>query len=93
MIPQLLGIKAVAERLGLSPKTLYQYVELREIPHVRVGRRVLFDERELTAWLETKTVRPRPPRPPLADLVTRPRRPRRPAEDAGKPGPGAGAKT
>ena len=41
-----------AEFLGLTPSALYARVGREQIPYRRVGKRVLFDRRELRAWVE-----------------------------------------
>lgn len=41
-----------AALLGLSVWTLYDLARRRAIPHVRVGRRVLFRRTSLLAWLD-----------------------------------------
>lgn len=41
-----------ADFLGLTPSALYARVGREQIPYRRVGKRVLFDRRELRAWVE-----------------------------------------
>lgn len=43
-----------AEILGLSTWTVYALARRGEIPHVRVGRRLLFRRATLLAWLEAR---------------------------------------
>ena len=47
----LLSIKETSELVGLSVPTLYKYVLLRTVPHVKIGARALFDEERLAAWV------------------------------------------
>jgi len=46
----------VANMLGLKEKTIRTWTSKKMIPHVKVGRAVLFDTDELTAWLASKRV-------------------------------------
>ncbi len=41
-----------ADFLGLTPSALYARVGREQIPYRRVGKRLLFDRRELRAWVE-----------------------------------------
>ena len=43
-----------AEILGLSRWTLYDLARHHAIPHVRVGRRVLFRRMSILAWLDAQ---------------------------------------
>ena len=42
----LIGVKAVAEMLGLAPKTIHNWVYLRKIPFVKCGQKVMFSSKE-----------------------------------------------
>jgi len=60
-----LEAREAAEILGLSTWTVYNLVRQHEIPHIKVGRRVLFRRASLLAWLdeqETASVRQEPER-------------------------------
>lgn len=41
----------VAEFLGVERKTVYEYANRGEIPHRRLGKRLVFSRRALVAWL------------------------------------------
>ena len=45
------GADEAAALMGVSGRFLRQLAERGEIPHVRLGRRVLFPVRELKQWL------------------------------------------
>jgi excisionase family DNA binding protein len=47
----LLSANEVAQLLGIAPWTVHALVKRRELPHVRLGKRVLFPRRELEAFL------------------------------------------
>ena len=50
----LLSIGQVSQQLGVSVKTLYGWVCLRQIPYVKMGRLVKFDPRDIARWIEMK---------------------------------------
>ena len=45
-----LDVCRAARFLGVSKVTIYRYVAARQIPHLRIGRRLLFDPDELESW-------------------------------------------
>ncbi len=47
--------KEAAQRLGISVVTLDREVAKRRMPHLRIGRRVLFTEQLLTQYIEQHT--------------------------------------
>jgi len=51
---QLLNVREVSQLLRLHPKTVYALVERGSIPHVRLGRRVLFSLVDVTRWVEAR---------------------------------------
>ena len=54
---RLLSYVQAAQVLGLRVGTLYSMVSRREIPHVRLGPRLVrFIATELEAWIKTKRV-------------------------------------
>ncbi len=52
-----LGIKELAEYLGLTKGTLYVWVCQRRIPYLKVGKLVKFDLQEIEEWLKEKRVK------------------------------------
>lgn len=54
-----LTLDETAEFLRRSPKTLYTWTSEKRIPHLKVGGRLLFDEKELEEWLMQFEVVPR----------------------------------
>lgn len=48
----LLSIKQASDLTGLSVPTLYKYVFLRTIPHVKISTRVLFDQDSLAKYID-----------------------------------------
>ncbi|MGD0233171.1 MAG: helix-turn-helix domain-containing protein [Syntrophorhabdales bacterium] len=50
-----LSVVDVAVLLGIRPATVYNWVRLRQIPHVKVSGRLLrFDATEIMAWINEK---------------------------------------
>jgi len=48
---KLLTVKEVAGMLNVAEKTLYQWCELRQIPHVKMNGCLRFDPRDIEKWL------------------------------------------
>ena len=51
-----IDITELAKRTTLSRWTIYNLVNQRRIPHIRIGRRLLFPVREIEKWLREQTV-------------------------------------
>ncbi len=49
--------KEAAAYLGVSERHLWTQTKARRIPHVKIGRRVLYPVKELDAWLEDRAAR------------------------------------
>ncbi len=58
----LISTKEAAALLGVASTTLEMWKAQRKIPFVRLGRRTLYDPRDLTAWVEQNKVQARPVR-------------------------------
>jgi len=52
--PLLLDRRQTAQAMGISVRLLDTFTKANEIPHVRIARRVLYDPRDLSAWIEAK---------------------------------------
>jgi excisionase family DNA binding protein len=55
----LLTADDAAARLRVRRSTVYELARNRRLPHVKVGRRVLFVRADLAAWIVTNRVAPR----------------------------------
>ena len=53
---RMLTVAKAAEATGLSPHTIYKYIEQSRIPYARIGRRVLLDEDVLRDWVSERSV-------------------------------------
>lgn len=52
--------REAAEMLGISERLLWAWTNAGEVPHVRIGARVLYPVEALKQWLEDRTrTRPR----------------------------------
>ncbi len=56
----LLTADDAAELLRVRRSTVYELARNRRLPHVRVGRRILFVRADLAAWVVANRVMPRP---------------------------------
>ena len=53
-----IGVKELAARLAISTRSIWRFIERRELAVVRVGRRTLVAKSEVAKWLagnETQT--------------------------------------
>ena len=48
----------VAEELGVSPKTVYDWAELRKIPSYKLGKCLRFKLQEVEQWVEKNRIEP-----------------------------------
>jgi len=68
---RLLSVKEVASYLGVSPCTVYRWVERQEIPiFKRKGLGIRFRKEEIDSWLDKSKSRPLPKPSNLAGLTT-----------------------
>jgi excisionase family DNA binding protein len=56
MTDVLWNVRDAAEYLKTTPQGVYKLVERRQIPHVRLGKRVLFDPKKIRAWIERQAI-------------------------------------
>lgn len=47
-----MSVEEVAAMLGVSTKTVYEAAGRGEIPHRRLGRRILFSRAAITKWFD-----------------------------------------
>lgn len=52
---EVLTVDQVAELLGLGRNSVYDAANRGEIPHRRIGRRLLFSRTAVMEWLQGKT--------------------------------------
>lgn len=51
----LIGMHEGAKMLGISTRTLWTLTNANEIPHTRIGRRVLLNVSALREWVDART--------------------------------------
>ena len=52
------NIRQAAEATGLSVYTLYSWISQRRIAYVKAGRRIMFDPKDIQAWIDANKVMP-----------------------------------
>lgn len=53
-----IGIKELAEYLGINKDTIYSWTFQRKIPYIKMGRCVKFDLRKIKGWIREREVKP-----------------------------------
>lgn len=56
VLPQLLTMDQLAERLGVTRRHVRRLVEERRVPFLRVGRFIRFDPAQIADWLNSNRV-------------------------------------
>lgn len=52
---KLLSAQEVSKLLGISSRTLWTHTSRGSIPHLRIGRRVLYPADAVASWIEANT--------------------------------------
>ena len=58
LFDNLITIRELADYIGVSPKTVQNWVAYRTIPFVRVGGKTRFRRSRIETWLQTKEFEP-----------------------------------
>ncbi len=53
--PEVMNIRQASKYLGVSPDTLYKYVNEQKIPAFKLGNRWRFKKSRLDQWMEEKS--------------------------------------
>jgi excisionase family DNA binding protein len=53
---EVMNVRQAAQYLGVSPDTLYKYVNEQQIPAFKLGNRWRFKKSKLDQWMEEKSV-------------------------------------
>ena len=53
--PEVMNIRQASKYLGVSPDTLYKYVNEQKIPAFKLGNRWRFKKSRLDQWMEDKS--------------------------------------
>ena len=54
----LIDVETVGKICGVSPKTIHNWVYLRSIPYIKLGRKLMFCPESLQSWLNQKEIKP-----------------------------------
>jgi len=54
----LIDVKTLGKICGVTPKTIHNWVYLKQIPYLKIGRRVMFKKRSLITWFNRKEIKP-----------------------------------
>jgi excisionase family DNA binding protein len=67
---EVMNIRQASQYLGVSPDTLYKYVNEQQIPAFKLGNRWRFKKSKLDQWMEEKSMEqePRPKKKPKAAM-------------------------
>lgn len=58
MEKRFLDVKQCSKFLNISTHFIYKLVEQKQIPHTRLGKKVLFDIKKLEEFIEENSVQP-----------------------------------
>jgi len=58
MEKRFVGVKEIAEYLGVSIHTIYYWTCLKKIPYVKMGKLLKFDLREIEGWIKERRIQP-----------------------------------
>ena len=50
---KLVGVKEISELLGIKLSTIYQWAELRQIPHIKLNGSLRFDPADIEKWVKS----------------------------------------
>ena len=67
----LLTVKGLANMLMVKEKTVYQWAELKQIPHIKLNGCLRFDLDDIEKWIEDCKRRPESGYNPFAKLEAR----------------------
>jgi len=70
----LLEVKELAQYLGVSTQWIYERVQLKEIPYIKVGKLLRFQKSDIDRWLGDLKVPPMDSPSGVVKLPTRPRK-------------------
>jgi excisionase family DNA binding protein len=46
------SVRQLAQRLSMSPRTIYEHLERGSLPHLRIGKLIRLDPQAVADWLE-----------------------------------------
>lgn len=57
VMDQLLTVPQVSEQTGIPVPTLYDWVKLKKVNHVRIGKKIRFTESQMRALIDVRVVK------------------------------------
>ena len=54
----LIDVETLGKICGVAPKTIHNWVYLRSIPYIKVGRKVMFRPKSFITWFNRKEFKP-----------------------------------
>ena len=57
MTTELLTFREALEALRIGRNTLFKLIKSRELPHVRIGKKIFFKRADLDRFIEKRTVK------------------------------------
>ena len=71
---RLYDVQELAEYLSVSTQWVYERVQLKEIPHIKVGKLLRFRKSDIITWLDALKIPPMDSPSGVVKLPTRPRK-------------------
>jgi excisionase family DNA binding protein len=53
--PLLWNARQAAKALGISDRTLFTLTKSGDVPHIRIGRRIMYPRTSLVEWIEQRS--------------------------------------
>jgi excisionase family DNA binding protein len=53
---KLLSVQEIAEYINTTPQYIYKMVHYKKIPHIKLGKKLLFELKIINEWLNKKRV-------------------------------------
>jgi len=53
---KLLSVQEIAEYINTTPQYIYKMVHYTKIPHIKLGKKLLFELKVINEWLNKKRV-------------------------------------
>ena len=57
MLKKYLNVKELSRLTRLKQSTIYQWAGQGKIPHIRLGKKILFDPDEINKWIDKNAVK------------------------------------
>jgi excisionase family DNA binding protein len=55
MTTQYITVKELCEWIRLSRSKVYSLISTKEIPHIKVGGKILFDKEKIQNWIDSQS--------------------------------------